>query len=65
MDGTEVYALTESTMCWELGILGFPKFLAGLPGQITSLLCGLPRLLFTRGKEDGGAFSPHPVVNYP
>lgn len=32
----EKYTLTESTVCWELGSLGFPKFLAGLPRRITS-----------------------------
>lgn len=52
-------------MCWEMGRQGFPNLVVGLPGQVTLLLCGLPRHLITRGNEVGGAFSPHPVVNYP
>lgn len=48
----------ESTLCWELGSLEFPSFVAGLPGQIVSLLCDLPRQAFSREREVGGAFCP-------
>jgi len=48
----------ESTVYWELGSLGFPRFVARLPGQIVSLLCDLPRHGFSRGREAGGAFYP-------
>lgn len=48
----------ESTLCWGLGSLEFPSFVAGLPGQIVSLLCDLPRQGFSREREAGGAFCP-------